>query len=212
LFLLLSVSAFGFGTHRAWALAGAAGFAAALTRPVGLFLVAPLAWMYLESVDFTLRRVRADAAWLALVPGGLALYAVFGWRLTGDPLAVFHVQAGWGRALTWPWTTLAHPRGFHPYMTRIDGSLAVAFAALGAAALFRPRTRSLGLLLVLLVLPALTSGTLMSGTRFLTVAFPAFLLLAPLGRNPLFDRSYLLAAVALQALFMAAWSQFNWLG
>ena len=44
------------------------------------------------------------------------------------------------------------------------------------------------------------------------VAFPAFLLLARLGRHALLERSYLLASVALQALFMAAWSQFNWLG
>ena len=212
LFLLLGVATFRFGIQRRWVLAGATGFLLALTRPLGVLFLVPLAWMYLEAAEFDVRRLRADAAWLALIPCGLALYAAYCWRLTGDTFAIFHVQSGWGRSLSWPWTTLAHPRGFHGYMTRIDGTLTVFSVVLAVWGLFAFRTRSVGILLLLLVVPTLTSGTLMSGTRFLAVAFPVFLLLAKLGRHPLFDRTYLFNAVALQALFMAAWSQFNWLG
>jgi len=212
LFLLLGVATFRFGVRRRWALAGATGFLLALTRPVGVLFLVPLAWMYLETAEFDVRRLRPDVAWLALIPAGLALYGLYCWRLTGDALAVFHVQSQWGRSLSWPWTTLAHPRGFHGYMTRIDAAAALLSVALAAWGLFAFRTRSVGILLLLLVAPTLTSGTLMSGTRFLAVAFPVPLLLAKLGRHPLFDRAYLFIAVALQALFMAAWSQFNWLG
>jgi hypothetical protein len=179
---------------------------------VGVVFAAPLAWMYLEAIDFDLRRARPDAAWLALVPLGLAAYLAYCALLSGDPLAPLRVQAGWGRSWSAPWTTLTRPRGWHGYMTRIDGALAVAAAGLGAWALVRPGARGLGILLLLLVAPTLTSGTLMSGTRFLAVAFPAFLLLAPLGRSARFEAAYLFPAVALQGLFMAAWGQFMWLG
>ncbi len=212
LFLLLGVATFRFGVGGRWALAGTTGLFLALTRPVGVLFFVPLAWMYLESVAFDLRRVRGDVAWLALVPAGLALYACFGWWLTGDPLGIFHVQSRWERSLSWPWITFAHPRGWHPFMTPVDRTLTVTFAALGVWGLFAFRSRSLGILLLLLIVPTLTSGTLMSSARFLSVGFPAFLLLARLGRHPLFDRIYLLGAMALQALLMAAWSQFYWLG
>lgn len=212
LFLLLAVGAFAAGLSGRWWLAGVAGFGAALTRPVGVLLVPPLAWTYLEAVDWDLRRVRRDALWLLLVPAGIASYALYGWKITGNPGAVFQVQAGWGRPLSWPWTTLTRPRGFHGYLTRIDGTLTITFAALGAWGLRASRTRGLAVLLLFLLVPILTSGTLMSGTRFLATAFPAFVLLASLGRSHAFDRGYRYAAVALQALFMAAWSQFYWLG
>lgn len=211
-FLLLGAATFLLGWRRRWALAGVTGFLLALTRPVGVLYLVPLAWLALRPPEPG-RPSRGNIAWLALLPAGLAAYAAYGGWLTGDPLAVFHVQSRWGRGLSWPWTTLARPRGFHPLMTRIDAASAILFAGLGLAALRAARTRSLGLLLLLSVAPILSSGTLMSGTRFLAVAFPAFLLLAPVGRRyPLFDRAYLFGAVALQALFMAAWSQFGWLG
>lgn len=212
LFLALGAGAFLAACRERWVVAGVLGFFLALTRPVGVLFAAPLAVLHLERIGWDVRRLRWRVLALLLVPAGLGLHVATGWRITGDPLAIFHVQAGWGRALTDPWTTLTHPRGFHGYMSRIDGAVAVAFAALGVAALVVFRTRSLGLLLLLLVAPILLSGTLMSGTRFLAVAFPAFLLLARWGRHPVLDRAYLACGWSLQALMMAAWSQFYWLG
>jgi hypothetical protein len=212
LFLFLGLAAFRFGLQRRWALAGLAGFFLALTRPVGVLFFLPLALMSWEAAAQEGRRAAAGAAFLLLVPAGLAAWALYGWHLTGDPFAVFHAQTAWLRSLSWPWTTLAHPRGFHGYLTRIDGAVLVLFAALGLAGLAAFQPRAVGLLLVLLVLPPLTSGTLMSGTRFMAVAFPAFVLLARLGEEPLVDRAYLFLAIALQAVFMAAWSQLYWLG
>ena len=63
--------------------------------PGGVLVAVPLAWIALERGG---RRLPALAA--AALPGlGLALHAAHLWRVTGDPLALFHAQAAWGRAL-----------------------------------------------------------------------------------------------------------------
>jgi hypothetical protein len=67
-----------------------------------------------------------------------------------------------------------------------------------------------GLYVLLLVLPPLFSGLLLSTSRYYLVAFPVFILAAQWGRRPLVDMSLLLAGAMLQALYFFAWCQFFW--
>jgi hypothetical protein len=98
LFLLLAVAAFlaARTDHWAWAAAAAAG--AAATRSAGVLLLLPLAMLWWASRG---RRAR-DAAWLALVPLGLAAYALFLGLTEGDALRFLDVQDAWSRELTVP--------------------------------------------------------------------------------------------------------------
>ena len=116
LFLLLSVASIGAASKgRPW-LAGGLGLLLALTRPGGVLVAVPLAWIAIERGG---RRLPALAA-AALPFVGLALHAGLLWRVTGDPLGLFHAQAAWGRTLASPWRTLLHPRELHPWMGPLE--------------------------------------------------------------------------------------------
>lgn len=114
LFLALSVGAVYAARRGHWAWAGVVGALAASTRSAGVLVVVPIVLLYLygprgDRPGRALARgwrprypVRADLAWVALVPAGLAAFlAYLQWR-TGEPLAPFHVQDVWFRHFAGP--------------------------------------------------------------------------------------------------------------
>ena len=106
LFLLLSVALFYFAQRRMWLLAGIMGLLASLTRSTGVVLAAPLAILYLQSVDWQWRRFRAAALSVLLVPCGLAGYMAYLWRTHGDPMLFAHLEHRWHRYFAEPQVTL----------------------------------------------------------------------------------------------------------
>jgi hypothetical protein len=208
LFLLLSVACLGAASKgRPW-LAGGLGLLLAMTRPGGVLVAIPLAWV---AIDRGGRRLPALAA--SALPGlGLALHAGLLWRVTGDPLALFHAQGAWGRALATPWQTILHPREFHPWMGPLEGAALLLVGGLGAWLLRRRETRALGIWALVSLGPVLLSGTLLSSLRFATVIFPVFLALGMLGRRPAVDRSVVIGFSFAQAVLFLSWSRFFWVG
>lgn len=111
LFLLVSVGAFLAARQERWAVAGALGALAALTRNSGVLLLLPLVLLFLygpraggvlasgRASWLPRYRLTPQIAWLALAPLGLALY--LGWSAValGDALAPFHAQELWMRHL-----------------------------------------------------------------------------------------------------------------
>ena len=207
LFLLLSVGALLAAMHGRFLLAGLLGLLLALTRPGGVLVAAPLAWL-----AFTQGGPRRRAGLLASgLPGlGLALHAAWLWRVTGDPLALFHAQAAWGRSLAAPWQTLLHPRDFHAWLGPLEAASVALVAALSAWLLSRRETRALGLWALVSLVPVLLSGTMLSATRFAAVLFPAFLALAMLARRPGLDRVLVATFSFAQAVLFLFWSRFFW--
>jgi hypothetical protein len=98
MFLLLAVAAFLSARTDHWAWAGAAAAGAAATRSSGVLLLVPLVMLWWTSRG----RGARDAAWLALVPLGLAAYALFLGLTQGDALRFLDVQDAWSRELTVP--------------------------------------------------------------------------------------------------------------
>jgi hypothetical protein len=206
LFLLLSAASLQAALRGRPALAGALGFLLALSRPGGVLVAVPLAWIALDRGG---RRLPALAA--AALPGlGLALHAGNLWRVTGDPLALFHAQAAWGRALASPWRTLLQPREFHPWLGPVEAGSLVLAAAAGAWLLSRRETRALGLWTFTSMVPVLLSGTLLSSVRFTAVIFPVFLALGVAGRRPAVDRLVVAGFSFAQAVLFLFWSRFFW--
>ncbi len=208
LFLLLSAASLLAARSGRPVLAGTLGLLLALTRPGGVLIAVPLAWIGLERGG---RRGPALAA--AALPGlGLALHGGFLWRLTGDPLALFHAQGAWKRSLTLPWQTLLQPRDFHPRLGPLEAAALALVAGTGALLLRRRETLALGLWAVVSLAPVLLSGTLLSSVRFAAVLFPAFLALATAGARPAVDRAVVTAFASGQAVLFLFWSRFFWVG
>jgi hypothetical protein len=257
LFLALSAGAILAGRQGRWRGAGAWGALAAATRSTGLLLVVPLALLYLYGPradraeppprgSTRWRRLRprhplrAEAAWLALIPAGLLAYLAYLAAVTGDPLAPFSVQDSWYRHFAGPlggvwdgavaaWAgvrQLAAGHTHHVYFAAAGGDpIRVAlhnlgdFAFLVAAALavvgvFRRLPAAYGAWAVCaLALPLsypVGPEPLASLPRYLAVAFPLQMWLADWAERRWAQRAALAASVALLALLSAAFAAWQW--
>lgn len=223
LFLLLAVGALLAALRGYWAVAALLGLLVGMTRPVGVFVAVPLAWIALfpsplpgspaPPAPASPRQRWGRAAAVALAPAlGLLVHAVVIWRASGDPLALFHAQAAWGRSTVLPWRTLRRPAQFHQWMGPLEAASLGWMAGTGAWLLRHPATRALGLFTLATLVPVLTSGTLMSTTRFAAATFPAFIGLAILGRQAWLDRAVVIVFLSVQSALFLLWSRFFWVG
>jgi Gpi18-like mannosyltransferase len=87
LFLLLTILSFYLARKDHWLLASIVGAVASATRIFGLLLLGAL---LLEALQ---KRTRLRKYfWIIFIPVGLALYILYQWMSTGDPLAFYNLQ------------------------------------------------------------------------------------------------------------------------
>ena len=94
-FLLCCLVFFALAQQQRWFQAGLAGMFAALARPVGVTLLAVAVWEYFSQINFKPRKIRLNAAWLALIPLGYGLFSFILYGSTGDPLANVTAHRAW---------------------------------------------------------------------------------------------------------------------
>ena len=207
-----------------------AGLASA-TRNVGIFLIVPLTYEWIKTMD----HYRWRGAYLAIVPSGLMAYMGYLWARFGNPLLFYTAQEDWGREPTGPlatvgraWTSAVEGAGrlldpglwADPTLGNLANHLAaagnftnLAFFVFALAILLagaRDLPPSLTIYGLLLVAPATLFGTpqspLMGTPRYVLVAFPLFIVLGLLSPNRWLFRGWLLLSallsLALCALFV----------
>ena len=104
LFLFFAVGSWWFAQKTKWELAGLMGGLAALTRPQGLLLALPLAFIFFS--QFRRRQVPLwRAANLAIVIGGGLLFVVYMFQLNGSLTAWFRIEGLW-RQPSMPWESI----------------------------------------------------------------------------------------------------------
>ncbi len=187
-----------------WALAGAAAGGAAATRSAGIVLLLPLAIWWWQAAP---RRPR-DAAWLLLVPLGIAAYAGYLGLAEGDALRFLDVQEAWSRHFAGPfvgaWDGLRaavdgvrqlgsgqrtrvyfEEAGGDPYRVAALNIMLfgfLVFAVVAAVGVWRRLPQAYAVYVVAaLALPLsfpVGPQPLMSLPRFLAVLFPVFMWLA----------------------------------
>jgi hypothetical protein len=245
LFLLTTVGAFYAARTGRWAWAGALGAAAAATRNTGIVLLLPLALLYLYRPDgggmagirrglARLRptvRVRPDAAFLLLVPLGLALVCVHMANVFDDPFAWREVQGaeGFGRSVDGPIAGLldAVEAGWYGVRDLATGggepdglqrnTLALVIlggAVAGAVWLFRSVHPAYGAYVLAALLPAISAPDdytpLLSLPRFVTVLFPLFMCLAAVSVRRRATEPVIATSAVLAGLFTAQFA--TWQG
>ena len=177
LFLLLVLASFLQTAAGRFRLAACCAALASATRFNGLFLL-PALWLTPARDWLNLRR-----AWLLLVPLGTLLYMAWLWRITGNPLAFSDIQVAWGRAPSLPSKPitdyLEQPYRivlpWNPLVLNV-GSVLLGIAAIAWSCL--RRHWGMATLVALTIVAPLATGTLMSMTRYLLIAFPIYLMLA----------------------------------
>jgi hypothetical protein len=209
MFLLLALATYHTAWKGRWATAGVLGALLAATRPTGVLILVPLLWMRLAAADFKFAQLGARVWWLALVPTGFAAYALYLWRLTGDASAVFTAQAAWNRHFASPLALFDDPIPPYGDPVHLDRVLTLAFAALAAWLVSRRAWRTDGLVICAFLVAFVFSGKALSASRFVLVAFPAYVWLASL-RSEAARLAYLGAAAVVQTTLWVCWVLMRW--
>ncbi len=208
LYLCLMLLCFYLAKRRRWMLAGAAGMLLSATRTLGVLILLPLLFEYLQSVDFKPEKIRRNCAFLLLIPLGLLSFCLYSYQVTGDFLFFKTSQAAWGRSLQNPavvlWNALVQVNADVSTKTLLETGFCVA--ALLLLNVFYPKIGFAYWLLGMysIVIP-LTAG-MASMARFTLPVFPLFMILAKLGRqHPAWDDALTLFLGCLQGGLMVYW-------
>jgi Gpi18-like mannosyltransferase len=229
LFLLLTVLSFYCLRQANWWLAGLCGLLAALTRSVGLLLFVPFCYEYLRQHRFHLRALRFDLLAGALIPAGLGIYALFCFWQFHDALAFSHAESTWNRRFQVPWYAFLealhqirhnHILSFTSIHNVLDLSACLFILVLLVLCWVGPwkfsreqRAYSLyaaGLYIWFLLFPTLGSAPLASYSRYMLEVFPAFIVLAAIGRKRQPNLYYLTLSVTLLSFLLLQFLTGHW--
>ena len=230
LFLLLTASTFLAMRQQRWWLAGLLGLLAALTRSAGILLVIPYMvelWTTRESITASRQNMLFRVLPILLIPLGTALYAIYCWHISGNPLDFIAVQSHWGRHTTWPWQGIwqslteifwYQPFGsFNEVHNLLDLSATLAFIALAIVGKNKLRASYsfwMGLALLYMILSPATVALdpLESNQRFVLEMFPAFITLSMLGiKHPRLHQAIMLAFPSLLATLSILFIMNRWM-
>jgi len=209
-FLLATISAFNAVRSRRAVTAGAWGLFMGLVRPNGFLVALPLMLMAWQ------QRSRDWRLWMATVmPGvGVLIFSAYLMSLTGRPLVWLEAHASWGRTPpTWegsvaqPLQQLAQEGAVHYALTepyQLLNGAALLFAIALLPAVWRRLGAAPALFAIVMILPPLFAGGLMSMGRITATVFPLFVALAavvPRRRLPVWLVLFALVQGLAAALF-----------
>lgn len=222
LYLFLSLLGFWAAIEKRWWLVGLAGALVSLTRIQGLLVVGLLGLIYLHSIGWRLKNIRADILWFGLVPLAVGAHMFGLYQMTGLLFTPLAAQRPWGRGVQdESFFVVLQKQLAAPVLDvfKIDAVLLLFFLGCGIYLLFSNRWRVtgwgwvLGLYVVFMCVIPISNGMLMSVSRFLSCLFPVFLVLGE--KLEQHEDLYTLAAglmFALQVTYFAAWSNWYFIG
>jgi hypothetical protein len=205
LFFTFVIASFYLARKEKWFLVGVMGFLASLTRVNGVLLALPMGLMYLQSKNYSLRNIRPNILWLALIPSGVVTFATYLYYHTGDFLAFQHIQATWGHKTSFAvWEFIKAP-----YLVGVWGNDfgptsmgAVVFFAILIYLIFKRLGPIYGSYCLLGALLPLMAGTLLAAPRYMMMLFPAFIIIGIYGKNRYIELSYLILSLILAGYAM----------
>jgi hypothetical protein len=229
LFLCLTLLSFYSLRSGRWWLAGIFGLLAALTRSSGLFLLLPFCYEYLRQRQFHWKAIGINAFSGLLIPLGVGIFALYCFSHYHDALAFSHAQATWGRQLQPPWMTfidalliIKHYKflSFNSIHTVLDFSACLLMLVLTILCFVGPwkfdrekwayALYAAAFYLFLILFPA-ENFPVQSISRQVIEIFPAFIVLARLGRRANFNLYYLTIVGALLGFMLLQYLSGYWI-
>jgi hypothetical protein len=231
LFLLMTLLSFYYMRRGRWWLAGLFAFLSALTRSAAVCLLLPFCFEYLRQHDFSWRKVRVDVLACLGVPAAIGAYMLYCYIRFGDPLSFSHAEeVMWHRHLHAPWYAFFDAaqvilrRGFL-YFDSIHAIIDLAaclFIMVPVILAFAGPWKFPRAYLVYALFAALIyiyslifpfDGNLPLGafSRYLLAVFPAFIVLAALGKSRQFNLYYLTISTAVLAFLLLQFLTGHWI-
>lgn len=232
LFIFLTILTFYQLRHGHCWWAGLAGFLASLTRSVGILLLIPFYYEYLRQHQFQLKALRPDVLVGALIPCGLALFSAWCYIQYHDPLGFSHAQAAWNRYLAFPGYDiilsiqdiqksmgLLSFQALRNLTDLLPDLFILLFIVLSFVGPWRlPRQLwvyniyAVVLYIFLQLFPNGGTGLfpLESVGRFMLEVFPAFIVMAAVGKSKTFHLSYLMVSGAMLFFLLTQFLTGHW--
>ncbi len=234
LFIFLTLLSFYNMRHGSWWLAGIFGLLTTLTRSVGLLLLLPFCYEYLRQHHFQLKSIRFDILGGILIPAGIGLFVLYGYFKVHDILAIPHAEDGYSRSLQIPgygvWLSIQNIQqsfGFLSFTTLrnltdlVPDLFVLALLILSFVGPWRlPRhlwayvVYAVALYLFFQLYPHTHNGValfpLESLSRYLLEVFPAFILLAGIGKYKTLHMSYLMVSGAILFFLLTQFLTGHW--
>lgn len=211
LFLLLAVGSFFLATQQKWVWSGLLAALLALTRPQGVLIVPALLLFYLGAKNWKLRDIRLDMVVLLAPAVSISAHLYYLYTLTGNLLAPLVVQKSWGRLadnyLERLWIEIGAPV---LDVFKFDLSFLLIFLITSILLLRRKESRPFGVFSLLIILLPVLSGSVISVTRYVLIAFPVFAYWGNHIRNPYVFRTLRAVLWTLQILFFLGWANYYW--
>lgn len=197
-FFLTASACFYYTRKHKWAAAGIAGALAGLSRMQGVVLIAvtgaewleyykPIAMIKEKRVKELVKNIFTKAIWIPFMGIGLLIYLGINYHITGDPFKFLEYQSVvWGNEGQYFGKTVSEVwnRAFTNELTgvtRFTAGIAAIFFFVMAVVLMIYGIRRIHnryiLFLVFYVIMCYTHGWLISSGRYMSVAFPMFLIL-----------------------------------
>jgi len=230
LFLCLALLSFYYMRRGSWWLAGIFGFLASLTRSVGIFLLLPFVYEYLRQHHFKWSALRLDIVSGLAIPGGLGAFALYCLIRFHDALAFSHAQGSWLRQVHGPWHGLLDSfisivrhgllsfDSIHNVIDLSAGLLMLLLIILCFIGPWKfPRTLwAYGLYAAIvyfftLLVPEAGGFPLASLSRLVLELFPAFIVLAAMGKQRHFNLFYLTISGAILAVLLLQFLTGYWI-
>jgi general stress protein CsbA len=171
-----------------------------------LFL--PLLWEYYSAQRGKLTTKQLPS--LLLIPLGTASFLLYHYLVFGDFFLFFKVEGWWGRAF--------RPSMDHFLMLTHAASanfildvMFVVFALVATYFVWKRLRPSYALYMLITILVALSTGTLMSIGRYIAVLFPIYLLGASI-KNEYIKYSWIFVSILLLAMNITLFVHYYWAG
>lgn len=216
IFLLVCLLSFYFARKKLWFLSGLFGFAASLTRIVGIIMLPVL----LIELVMSKEKKKKNLLSLAVIPLGLISYALYNWLRWGDPLTFLKLQGELnnGRSTTgfiFPLQTIyryikmifsVSPSQFEWWIVLLELGTFI-FSCFLLFVMWKKKIRLSYIIFTLLGLfmPVL-SGTFSGLPRYILPLFPLFLTLS-LIENKVFQFFYITIGIILSFILLLFFSR-----
>jgi hypothetical protein len=212
LFLFLAVLSLWSAKKERWFQAAIFCGFLSITRPQGFLMAIPIGILLLQSMNWKLSHFPRKALWLLLIPIPLLIHLTYMRTLTGDFLAPITAQAAWGKETgNFKINFIDVFLASQPDVFKIDALFTFLFIGLSIYALFSLPSAVYGLFALLILLVPVISGTSVSMTRYIAVAFPAFIALTKILKKEIWIYSAAAIFFAIQVIYFIGWVNYYWI-
>lgn len=211
LFLFLSLATFYYGLKKKFLGASVFGLLASLARITGVLLFIPLLWEYLKSCNFNVvRSLNLKLLPIFLMPVGTLSLFFYHYLKFNDFLLFFKVESWWGRMfrLNKDHFLLFSSPAIVNFCLDV---FFIIFVLVVLCFVFKKLRTSYGLYMLATLAVVLSTGTLMSGGRYILVLFPIYILLAST-KNQYLQQAWIFISILFLAMYTILFVNNYWAG